>query len=162
MKAAGANGLCLARKILGHKRHGRRMLPQVEHQPVKGLGYGGVGPIVTNTVTEAIGPGKAHLAFIAMVVCLPILRMLDHHALDGGADVGTLFRGNPFFLDSGQGEDSLAHGESQFGADFENAEMAADELSQRLRRLIVGGMGLEDNAFVAGDGGNEGQAFSGT
>ena len=72
---------------------------------------------------------------------------------------GTPFAGNPFLLDAGQAEDCFPHHEGQLRADFQNAKMAAYQLAERFCCLIVGGMSLEDNAFLLQDRLRQGQSL---
>ena len=67
---------------MAEQRQGRGVFAKVFEQNCKGLGYLAVWPIVADPVAQAIGPGNALLALIAVVVTFPVSGMLKHHLLD--------------------------------------------------------------------------------
>src|ERR1700735_4658578 len=145
---SSANSFCLARQILGDERQWRWILLQILYQQSKSFGYVGVRPIIPDSVAQAIGPCNTHRALLAVVVSLPVPRILNHHSLDDCTNIRTLLAGYPFLFNASETEDCFPHHECQFGADFQNAEMSADELTKRLRRLIVRGVSFKDDPFV--------------
>ena len=128
----GSDSLFLTGKILGNERQWCGKLLKILLQHCQGLVHLGIGPVITDTITQAVCPRNAHLACIAMVVCFPILWTFNHNSLDDSSNVRTPFRDNPLLFNPSEAKDCFPHHVCQFRTNLQDAEMVIYELAERL------------------------------
>lgn len=123
-------------------------MPQVVEESLLGRDDLRIADVVADAVAVAEAAGDTPLVRGAVVVALPVPGLLDHAAFDDLGEVRAALV-DEFLLDTGQGEECLAEGEREPGADLEDRPVVLDEPGERCAGLVVGGVGFEDYRRLA-------------
>jgi hypothetical protein len=73
-------------------------------------------------------------------VALPVFRAIEHHVFQHVTQARAGFRRQQLLFNCGQREQRFTQGEGERRANFQNGKVIFNQLAQRLRRLVIGGV----------------------